>query len=217
MSEILWDIINNIKEIHSLIPDSILFGSLLMYLLTHNISFGIFGIFIFELALSHRLISWLFSQSAGPSRPTDLSCRVGFKTTQYRFDRIFKHDPYPSYGVFSIASIATYLGLAINEFSNTLNSMGPEWSSRTKVAYSFIGIFLLAVIIGRWLSGCEPKLEIVIAFLCAMLIGYLFYYVNRSLFGVESMNFLGLPYLVSKESKGSPIYVCSVNDTNSSQ
>ena len=38
---------------------------------------------------------------------------------------------------------------------------------------------------------------------------YFFYYVNKSVFGEESMNFLGLPYMVSKESQASPIYVCA--------
>jgi hypothetical protein len=33
--------------------------------------------------------------------------------------------------------------------------------------------------------------------------------INKKLFGKESMNFLGLPYIVSKESKGDPIYICA--------
>jgi hypothetical protein len=49
-------VINTITEIHMLIPDSILFGSILMYFLTQNMSFGIFAIFIFETVISHRLI-----------------------------------------------------------------------------------------------------------------------------------------------------------------
>ena len=47
LASIPWNIIDFIKEIHTLIPDSILFGSLLMYLLTHNLSFGVFAIFVF--------------------------------------------------------------------------------------------------------------------------------------------------------------------------
>ena len=34
-------VIKTITEIHMLMPDSILFGSILMYFLTQNISFGI--------------------------------------------------------------------------------------------------------------------------------------------------------------------------------
>ena len=43
----------------------------------------------------------------------------------------------------------------------------------------------------------------------AFIVGSIFFYVNKSLFGEESMNFLGLPYLVDKNSQGAPIYVCA--------
>ena len=105
-------VIKTITEIHMLMPDSILFGSLLMYFLTQNMAFGIFTIFIFETVLSHKLISWVASQSVGVSRSVDLQCRSGYKTPQFSPQRMFSHEPYPSYGIFAITSIATYLGLA---------------------------------------------------------------------------------------------------------
>ena len=172
----------------------------------------LFAIFVFEMSLSHRLISWMFSQTVGPSRSVDLPCRVGFKTPQFRFERIFSHDPYPSYGVFSITAIATYLGLSINEFSQTLDSMGKDWSKRKIVSIIFITLFIIGFSIARWLSGCDSKLEITIAFVCAFIFGLFFFKLNKSLFGIESINFLGLPYLVSKDSQGSPIYVCVAED-----
>ena len=46
----------------------------------------------------------------------------------------------------------------------------------------------------------------------AVIVGVIFFYINKAIFGVEAMNFLGLPYLVSKESEGSPIYVCAKDD-----
>lgn len=205
-------VIKTITEIHMLMPDSILFGSLLMYFLTQNMAFGIFGIFIFETVLSHKLISWVSSQSVGSSRSADIQCRVGYKTPQFSVDRMFSHDSYPSYGVFAITSIATYLGLATKEFSNTLNAMGDEWSSRSVVAYTFIGLVLATFIITR-LWNCDTMGEVLMAFSLALVSGTIFFYLNKSIFGEESMNFLGLPYLVSKESQGSPIYVCSAEST----
>lgn len=121
-------VIKTITEIHMLMPDSILFGSLLLYFLTQNMAFGVFAVFIFEVVLSHKMISWVSSQAVGPSRATDVSNRVGFKTPRFSPERMFSHDMYPSYGVFSIASIGTYLGLATNSFSDTMNAMGPEWA-----------------------------------------------------------------------------------------
>ena len=204
-------VINTITEIHTLMPDSILFGSILMYFLTQNLSFGIFAVFIFESALSHKLIGWVSSQAVGSSRPPDIKCRVGYKTPQHRPERIFSHDSYPSYGVYSIASIGTYLGLATAEFSRSAAEMGPEWASRSKVAYTFISLVVLAFIAARWQS-CDNLSEITVALLMAVIFGVIFFYINKAIFGVEAMNFLGLPYLVSKESEGSPIYVCAKDD-----
>jgi len=206
-------VIKAITEINMLIPDSILFGSLLMYFLTQNMAFGIFAIFIFETVVSHKLISWVSSQAVGPSRPVDIQCRPGFKTPQFMPQQMFSHDTYPSYGVFSITSIATYLGLATSEFSSTLNAMGPEWASRSTVAYTFIGLVLAAFIAAR-LWSCDSFGEIIMAFTMAIVVGAIFFSINKAIFGTESMNFLGLPYMVSKESQGSPIYVCSAETQN---
>jgi hypothetical protein len=206
-------VIKTITEINMLMPDSILFGSLLMYALTQNIAFGTFAIFIFETVLSHKMASWISSQAVGSPRSVDIQCRMGYKTPQYKTDRMFSHDAYPSFGVFSITAMGTYLGLATNEFSDTLNAMGNEWSSRKTVAYTMIALVLFAFILFRIVYGCDSIGEVVLAVALAIVTGVVFFFINRSVFGEEAMNFLGLPYLVSKESQGSPIYVCSA-ETN---
>jgi hypothetical protein len=205
-------VLKTINEINLLIPDSILFGSLLLYFLTQNLSFGIFAIFIFETVLSHKLISWVSGQTVGQSRSVDMKCRVGFKTPSFNTQRVFSHEQYPSYGVFSIASIATYLALATKEFSSTMSAMGPEWESRSTVAYVFIGL-VLSAFIGVRMIYCENIGEIMTALMFAIIVGAIFYSTNKALFGIESMNFLGLPYIVTKESQGSPIYVCSTEQS----
>jgi hypothetical protein len=208
-------VVKTITEIHMLMPDSILFGSLLMYFLTQNQAFGIFAIFIFETVLSHKMISWVSSQAVGSSRPVNLECRPGYKTPQFKAERMFSHDTYPSYGVYSLTAIATYLGLATKEFANTMDAMGPEWSSRSKVAYTFIALVLIAFIAARAWS-CDTMGEIGAAFVLALVSGTIFFYVNKAIFGEEAMNFLGLPYMVSKESQGSPIYVCAAEKQDES-
>ena len=207
-------VIRSITEIHMLMPDSILFGSLLMYFLTLNKSFGIFAVFIFETVLSHKMIGWVSSQMVGPSRSsTEIQCRSGYKIPQFNVDRIFSHDPYPSYGLYSVSAIGTYLALATSEFSSTTAVMGPEWASRSKVAYSFISLVVLAFVAARW-SYCSDNLgEIIIAIFMAIIVGTVFFYINKAIFGEEAINFLGLPYLVNKEKEGSPIYVCSKEES----
>ena len=118
-----------------------------------------------------------------------------------------------AYGVFSITSIATYLGFAINDFSTVLTSMGEDWKTRSRVAYLFMALIVLTFILARiFVSDCNDTLgEILIAGGLAVVVGYLFFYLNKLIFGKESMNFLGLPYLSSKgdDSNGNPIYICA--------
>jgi nitrate reductase NapE component len=206
-------VIKPVIEIQSLIPDSILFGSFLLYFLTHHQAFGVFALFLVEVVGAHRLISWVISQTVGPSRPPSLACRAGYKIPQYQYQRIFSHDAYPSYSIFSVTAIATYLGMATSLFSPTMDEMGPEWSTRKTVAYVFIGLFLAAFLLAR-LYSCESLHELGLSVALAVLTGVVFFYANQSLFGEESMNFLGIPYLVRKDEEGSPIYICSATKTS---
>lgn len=215
IAEIPENVLRAILEIHSLIPDSILFGSLLLYFLTHHLAIGVFALFLIEVVASHRLIGWIFSQATGPSPSGSLQCRAGFKTPQYQYQRIFAHEAYPSYSIFSVTAIATYLGLSTREFGPTLEEMGREWSTRKTVAYSFIGLFLGAFFLAR-AALCESTTELFIAMLLAIVVAAIFFFANKALFGIEAVNFLGLPYLVRKDEEGSPIYVCAPTGSSSS-
>ena len=121
---------------------------------------------------------------------------------------MFDHEPYPSYGIFSIVSMASYLGFATNEFSSVLASMGENWKSRRMVAYVFMALIVATFIMARiFLSNCDDTLgEILIASGLAVVMGYLFFYINKSIFGTESMNLLGLP---SMSKKNGDIYICA--------
>ena len=219
---LLDDIKNSAMEIGALMPDSILFGSLLLYVLTQNLSFGVFAIFIFENVLSHKLLSWFLLQVEGAeaSRSIQPKCRAGYKSPQLAIDRIYDHNPYPSYGVFSVVSIAAYLGLSTHEFSDTMQQMdfnnieqtqsnNSKWRMRSTVAYTLIGIFLALFIILRMIACSDGYSEILYASVLGLIVGMFFFKVNVSLFGMESINFLGLPYIVNKNDVGAPIYVCA--------
>jgi len=209
---VVASILSAVIEIHSLIPDSILFGSLFLYFLTHNLSFGIFGLFLMELVLSHRFLSWVITQTVGPSRSSaSVSCRAGYKTPRYQYERIFSHEAYPSYSVFSVTAMASYLGLSTRHFQTTMEQMGKEWVGRSTVAYVFIGLFIAAFLLARMYACSETVNEILLAFVLALIVGALFFALHVTVFGPESVNFLGLPYLIEKNKEGEPIYVCSPN------
>ena len=224
----LWDkikqifgsqILTSADEIQRLIPDSVLFGSLFLYILTQNISYGVFAIFMLESSLLYKLISWMFSQTTGYPRSQSadvlLRCRAGFRTPRYEVDRMFSKNSYPSNAIYSIVSMASYLGMSITSFRETLKTMGPEWASRYSVAVAFITVFVGLITVLRLLRGCETIGEMLIAALFGAITGLVLFYINNALFGKEAINFLGLPFVVEKDKDGSPIYVCAADQDES--
>ena len=208
-------------EMYSLIPDSILFGSIVLYALTQNLSYGVFSIFIVEVILSHKLLSWVMAQAFGSQSRSDdadasIKCRAGFKTPELDVRRIFMHEQYPSYSIFSMTSIATYLGLSTLEFSDTFEAMGSEWKGRSMSAYIFIVAVLITFILARTFTCSETKAEMFIAMICAVVTALFFFKINMMFFDKEGINFLGLPYLSEKAANGTPIYVCSADPSPNS-
>ena len=197
-------------EIHRMMPDSLLFGSFLLYILTQHVPFGVFALFVLELILSHKLVGWVMAQSVGstPVQEPSAACRMGYKIGRMDFRRLFSHASYPSFAMFSTMGVVAYLSRSMLTFSETLDAMGPVWASRKTVAMIFAICLVLAVVGGRIYSGCESPGEIVLGGALGVGAGILLYSLHLSLFGEQGMNFLGLPYLVTKESQGTPIYVC---------
>ncbi len=197
-------------EIQRLIPDSLLFGALLLFILTRNQVFGIFSLFLVETSILHKIIVFAVERFGGTQTPVrKLQCRPGLRNPSYDYTKLFSSDKYPSLSIYSITAIATYIGLAMNYFKETLQEMGVEWETRQSVAFVFTVGLLIFFVGMRIIRGCETKGEIVLASIFGLIVGALFYMMNKSMFGPEGINFLGLPVLVDKSKEGSPIYVCT--------
>lgn len=221
----LWDHVssyigNNIGsvgyEIQRLFPDSLLFGSFIMYFLTGNTTWGVLTLFLFEsIVLVHTGLATAFQAYQGiTGGQKDITCRPGFRQARFDLTRFFIRDRYPSVSIFSIGSIATYFAATIGYFTDTLRAMGPEWQSRITVAYIFIALLLVLIVAIHSLFGCEDMTEISIALVCGTVVGVILFYMNLLVFGAEGINILGLPLLVDKSQTAAPIYVCLKEQSN---
>jgi len=209
----IWDsIVNVIVQLHATMPDSILFGSIILYLVTLSTAYGVFALFIVELIASHKFLSWLIKGTVGPSSGSqNVQCMSGYKLAQLNYKQIIPTHQYPSYGIFSITAIATYLGLSTYEFYDVMQSKGAQWQYRAAVSGVFMIAILLLCIIIR-LINCDSFGEIAISIVFALICGTLFFYINKLLFDKEGVNFLGLPTIETKDVTGKNIYICKVSN-----
>ena len=209
----IWDsIVNVIIQLHATMPDSILFGSIILYLVTLSKVYGVFALFIIELIASHKFLSWLIKGTVGPSSgPQNVQCMSGYKLARLNYTQIIPTHQSPSYGIFSITAIATYLGLSTYEFYDVMQTMGQQWQYRAAVAGVFMFATVLLCIIVR-LINCDSFGDIAIACVFALICGSLFFYINKLLFDKEGVNFLGLPTVETKDITGKNIYICKVSN-----
>ena len=108
-----------------------------------------------------------------------------------------------------MTSAAAYLlGVALS-FKETVDTMGADWRGRFPFAVAFIAIIPIVTVLMRFMLGCESTGELIFAAIAGIIIGLILFVINKTLFGMEGINLLGLPYIVEKDKKGSDIYVCT--------
>ena len=204
---------NSLSEMGRLFPDSILFGTLLLYVITQHLPYGVFGIFLLETSLAHRLINFFIGTitTMEPGKK-DANCRPGFHRGRLEFERTIDYTSYPSVPVFFTGAVATYLYGALITFTETLKTMGPDCEIRMATAAVFIAISVMAFVYTK--MECHSITELSIALGTGVIVGGIFYYINYKVFGVEGINFLGLPYLIDKTSTNNPLYVCIPNSVS---
>lgn len=218
----ITQVVPPIDELQRLIPDSLLFGSIVLFLITSNLSFGVFSFFLVESSIAHKLIGFVFNKAVGESKPSTtpdklLKCHPGFHSHRFQFERIFTMHSYPSFAVFSLISIATYIGAAMTSFRETLKTMGSDWEVRYNIAIGFIMAVVALFVLWRYKRSCESGGEIGVAAIFGAVVGLGLFFLNKLLFGADGMNFLGLPNLVEKQDTGEAIYVCTPSAAASSQ
>ena len=199
-------------ELTHLFPDSILFGSFLLYVITQNLSYGVFSLFLFETSVLHRVAGFVVQQTMGDTSTSGTSCgTAGFGAPRLAMDRVRAIRPQQGLSPFAffIGAILTYLCASIGQFKESLDVMGPDWSGRFYFVVIMAPVITLTMLIMFWLSKCFTLQGGLLAVGAGCLAGGALYILNNALFGAEGMNFLGLPYLVNKADAGDPIYICS--------
>jgi hypothetical protein len=213
-----------VQEIARLFPDSALFGSLILYVITQHLPYGVFALFLLETSGLYRIIN-LIMDSISPRAPIKSpttseekksyrNCRPGFIAPRIEMERLFMHEGAISMPMFYMAATVAYLLSANLQFTKVLKTMGADWSSRTYVAAA--SAILLLVLFYIRTIGCSSHLSLIGALLIGAAAGISFWYINSGIFGQEGMNFCGLPYLSDKTDGNNILYTCVPNGIGSS-
>ena len=207
MSDYLTTLASILKESIYIFPDSILFGSFLMSIITVSPQHSIFFLSILEsLALLFGFQSF-YSSLVGGTLPRD-DCRSNLYKLSFESLVIKPSARQPSYPVYLVAFACTYLAFSLYSLKEELEVLDNIYY-RCYVS-SFYSLFSLAIIyslVFMFLS-CDDVSSILWALVLGIAVGAIINYQNISLFGKQSVNFLGIPVLRNRTVDNKELYFC---------
>lgn len=196
------------------LPDSLVLGTGLYAFLT--LSFPLMFLFLFELEslFLGNLLGGL-TRSMFPSlTATDPQCRAGYfnPASQDRMSllRLFgEGGSFPSRPLYLISSVFGYLLASLLAFQDVIRNLDDDFQLRLTLAGIGAVLTLALLYVFYMKAGCTTFLNGMGTMLVGLTIGAALMMLHRQFFGLESVNFLGLPTIVNKTEKGAPIYVCA--------
>lgn len=194
-------VVPTVSEGIRILPDSLLFGSGFLSLLTFSPAYFIFFLAILEAALLQSAIgSILLSIYPGffGNTPGPLSCTQGYKSPNfYRLSllSLFVKDTLVPNPIMFILSSATFYIMAMYfEFSKEISYLGSQAVDKMKASIFMSCILIFLVALWRVVEGCDSFGLLIISFILGI-IGIGIFHVNMALFGRESVNLMALPTL----------------------
>lgn len=199
------------------LPDSLYIGTLLLSVIFQSFPMFMTFITLIELSVMRLLIGLTASYmspdfSVSISTPKDPRCKPGVRYGL--MDSILSaasrkyNISFPSENIFILGGLGSYIVSSIYSMRDTLIQLGPEWEARMYISMAVFLLGAILYIIHQVAFGCDSIGSLLISTLMAILAGLLISFQNNNLFGKESINILGLPYLDDRMETGSPIVVC---------
>jgi hypothetical protein len=125
--------------------------------------------------------------------------------------------PFPSSHTFMLSFIASYILSVIISFKDELDILGPTYgeSYTSRIYFSMLSFTLMMFLAMtyRLFFNCDSFTVISISFILGVLGGVLVVKQNLLLFGLDSLNLLGVPILRKRTADGDELLVCSSSTT----
>jgi hypothetical protein len=205
------------REIIRLIPDGLFVGTGLFALLSQNYPVAVFFGTIFEILLITLGLQSLFGYISLPDvfpTPQAMSpkCISGFQSPTVQTMSVFFNmaikSAYPSPPIFVFTAASMYVISSMQQFIPEIQELGPGFSTRFYLGIFFTCLLILVISVNRLLNRCDTWGIIAFSILTGLGLGIVLAYQNKTLFGKESINIMGIPVFQNTTADGKPIYIC---------
>jgi hypothetical protein len=189
-------------------PDSLFLGSILLSIFTQSFPLIVLSLAMGEIGILHRALAFIFDsvsdnlKTQGPE-----ICRIGIPSP-YQFSlvgNLVKEYAFPNGTLFFLSAVIVYISSSITQFTDEFNELskisGQEsyWNSRTILSSIFSVLLLIIFLLYNVLYGCVNVIPALGSIAIGSLVGMGILFLNKSLFGKQGINFLGIPILENRK------------------
>ena len=199
---------NLLNEALYLFPDSILYGSFLMGLGTlsspHITFFGSMLLSLVVLLGLQNGTSFIYGSSV-----SQMKCKP--QLFKYTFEQLFMRPSAsnPSYGMYLVSFACAYLASSLYMLKDELDVLDDSKLKQYYISIATLTALAFFYLLFRLGYECDSMGSSVAGFVFGVIVAVLIVNMNVTLYGKDSINFLGIPLLRNKTSDGAPIYICS--------
>jgi hypothetical protein len=206
-----------VQEIIRIFPDGLIMGLALFSVITLSFPYGIFFMSMLESLLGFhglRSLNNYLNLSTGLPTKSGLTskCMSGFVSKNFESLSLFgvaSMSAFPSAPIFILSTASAYVLASLFRFRKELEVLGPQFSQKFYIAGIALPLLIVTFSLFRIYFNCDEFTVILMSILAGLLLGLLLVEQNYRLFGLQSVNLVGVPILRERTAAGKKLYICS--------
>jgi hypothetical protein len=196
-----------------ILPDSVVFGTIILASISLCLSYGVLVFTMFELMFIQRLLAMIIGSIAplGTLTQDNKMCEPGFQYPNSMrislLETVGFPSSFPSPVMFFFSGVLSYLIGSMQQFGKEIKAFNSDIGVRTNVAIGFSFLFMLGMVLFRYAYNCETVSSLITSLALGYVVGLAIVFQNIGFFGRAGVNVLNLPMI--QPAKGNPMYVCA--------
>jgi hypothetical protein len=203
-------------EMARIFPDALLMGVGFFSLITLSFPYFVFFVALLEsLLVFHGLRSlnshFNFIDTKVSGFAQSKTCRSGFSDLTMHTLSMFGSgilSGFPSSALYTVSVACTYIISSMMNFSAELQLLGEDATSKWWTSVISSTLLIISLVLYRVTYNCDTFINLIVSIFIGVLVGSLLVLQNSKLFGLSSLNILGVPILKQRTADGSTLYVC---------
>jgi len=115
---------------------------------------------------------------------------------------------FPSSALYIVSVACTYIITAMMNFSAEIQLLGEDATSKWWTSLISSMLLIISLMLFRITYSCDTFINVIVSIFIGVMVGGLIVLQNSKLFGLSSLNILGVPILKQRTADGGTLYVC---------